>query len=368
MTRSVVARQILQRSLVLVLVFVAGVAVTSGLATSPPSASTPPPTRVLAVSSNPRVTPASVPPDYVGAIDLTLQAGARGSFLSWTWKALEPSPGVFKLDEVKEGLPNLGNTRGLDLLVGLQVINTTAKEVPSDLSATPFDADVMTTRFHAFVDALRPHLNRHVKYLSIGNEVDVYLTTHSQEWDAYKRFYRDGLAYVHAVAPWVKVGVTVTYDGAVGQKGQVADLNSRSDIFILTYYPLGPRFIPRGPDAPMTDIPKMTALASRWPVVLQEVGYPSATVLSSSELNQARFVRSVFRAWNASAARIPFLNYFLLHDLPPQLCGQLAQYYGLPHDRNFQAFLCSLGLRYADGKPKSAWSALVKAAKAAGFH
>jgi len=112
----------------------------------------------------------------------------------------------------------------------------------------------------------------------------------------------------------------------------------------------------------------MTALASRWPVVLQEVGYPSATVLSSSELNQARFVRSVFRAWNASAARIPFLNYFLLHDLPPQLCGQLAQYYGLPHDRNFQAFLCSLGLRYADGKPKSAWSALVKAAKAAGFH
>ena len=53
--------------------------------------------------------------------------------------------------------------------------------------------------------------------------------------------------YVHAVAPWVKVGVTVTYDGAVGQKGQVADLNSRSDIFILTYYPLGPRFIPRVP-------------------------------------------------------------------------------------------------------------------------
>lgn len=153
----------------------------------------------------------------------------------------------------------------------------------------------------------------------------------------------------------------------MGQKGQVVDLNSRSDIFILTYYPLGTRFIPRGPDAPMADVPKMAELASRWPVVLQEVGYPSSPVLSSSELRQAQFVSGVFRAWNASAARIPFLNYFLLHDLPPQLCEELAQYYGLPHDRNFKAFLCSLGLRYADGKPKSAWSALVKAAKTAGF-
>lgn len=319
------------------------------------------------MSSNPPINSPSVPPDYAGAIDLTVQAGARGSFLSWTWKALEPSPRVFKPDEVKEGLRHLGNTRGLDVLVALQVINTTAREVPSDLAATSFDVDVMTTRFHALVDSLRPHLNRHIKYLSIGNEVDVYLATHPQEWDAFKRFYRDGLAYGHAVAPWVKVGVTVTYDGAVNQKGQVADLNSRSDIFILTYYPLRPRFIPRSPDAAMKDIPKMAELASRWPVVLQEVGHPSATVLSSSQLLQAQFVRSVFRAWKASAARIPFLNYFLLHDFPPQLSEQLAQYYGLPRDRNFQAFLCTLGLRHADGTPKSAWSALVKSAKAAGF-
>jgi hypothetical protein len=354
------------RVVVLILVFVAGVAVASGLATPPPI-SPQPPTRVLAVSSNPRVTPAAVPPDYVGAIDLVVQAGARGSFLSWTWKALEPRPGVFKLDEVKEGLPYMGNTRGLDVLVALQVINTTSKEVPSDLAATPFDADIMKMRFHALLDALRPHLNRRVKYLSIGNEVDVYLTAHPQEWDAYKKFYRDGLAYVHAVAPWVKVGVTVTYDGAAGQKGQIADLNSASDIFILTYYPLGARFLPRGPDAPMTDIPRMAALARRLPLVLQEVGYPSSPVLSSSELKQAQFVTGVFRAWNVSSSRIPFLNYFLLHDFPPQLCEELARYYGLPHDRNFQAFLCSLGLHYADGKPKSAWSALVKAAKAAGF-
>ena len=157
MTNSVLATQILQQTLVLVLVFVAGLAVTTGLPTPQLSASTLP-TRVLAVSSNPPVNSPSVPPDYAGAIDLTVQAGARGSFLSWTWKALEPSPRVFKLDEVKEGLRYLGNTRGLDVLVGLQVINTTAKEVPSDLSATPFDADVMTTRFHAQTESRRDRM------------------------------------------------------------------------------------------------------------------------------------------------------------------------------------------------------------------
>ncbi len=360
-------KMIPNRIMPFILVLVAGLIARSGLAAPTPVGSLQPPARVLAVSSNPRVAPAPAPPDFAGAIDLVAQAGARGSLLSWTWKALEPSPGVFKLDEVKEGLSYLGNTRGLDLLVGLQVINTTAKEVPSDLAAVPFDADVMKTRFHALVDALRPHLNRRVKYLSIGNEVDVYLTTHPQEWDAYKRFYRDGLAYVHAVAPWIKVGVTVTYDGAVGHKGQIADLNSRSDVFILTYYPLGSHFIPRPPDAPMTDIAKMVELASRWPVILQEVGYPSSAVLASSELKQAQFVSEVFRAWNTSASRIPFLNFFLLHDLPAQLCEELAQYYGLPHDRNFQAFLCSLGLRYADGRPKAAWPALVKSARTFGL-
>ncbi len=143
--------------------------------------------------------------------------------------------------------------------------------------------------------------NRRVKYLSIGNEVDVYLTTHPQEWGAYQSFYREGVAYVHAVAPWIKVGVTVTYDGAVKNRGHVADLNSQRDVFILTYYPLGARFSPRRPDSPITDLPKMVELAKKRPLILQEVGYPSSTELSSSEAMQAQFVTSVFRAWEECA-------------------------------------------------------------------
>ncbi len=354
--------------LALSLVLVAGLAASGQLATQRPRGDPQPPAWVLSISSNPRTVPAATPQDFLEAIDLTYRAGARGNFVSWSWKSLEPSPGRFNLAEVKDGLSYLGNARGFDLLVGLQVINTTAKETPSDLANTPFDAQTMKQRFHAFVDALRPYLNRRVKYLSIGNEVDVFLSTHPHEWAAYKAFYDDGIAYVRAVAPWIKVGATVTYDSALEDRGhQVADLNGRSDVYILTYYPLGTRFIPRNSDSPLADILKMVDLAKGRPLILQEVGYPSSAVLSSSERKQAQFVTNVFTAWKANGNRIPFLNFFLLHDMLPQMCEELAKYYGLPHDPNFQAFLCSLGLRRADGRPKLAWTSLVNGARTVGL-
>ncbi len=356
-----------KRSLVLALslALVAGVVTSSHLATQRAHGAPSQHAGVLSISSNP---PAATPQDFLAAIDLTYRAGARGNFMSWTWKTLEPSAGRFDLAEVKDGLNYLGNVRGFDLLVGLQVINTTAKETPSNLANIPFDAPAMKRRFHALVDALRPSLNRHVKYLSIGNEVDVYLSTHPGEWTAYTAFYNDGVAYLHAIVPWIKVGVTVTYDGAVNDQGHhIQILNGNSDVYILTYYPLGARFKPRNPDSPRADIPKMVRLANRRPLILQEVGYPSSPVLSSSERKQAEFVTHVFSAWRATGNQIPFLNIFLLHDLPVPMCDELAKYYGLPRDKNFHAFLCSLGLRGSDGKPKLAWTSLVDGARSMGL-
>lgn len=75
----------------------------------------------------------------------------------------------------------------------------------------------------------------------------------------------------------------------------------------------------------------------------------------------------VFRAWKAHENRIPFLNFFLLHDMPPQMCDELTKYYDLPNNLNFRSYLCSLGLRQSDGRPKLAWTALVESAKQAGF-
>src|ERR1700730_2048091 len=133
----------------------------------------------------------------------------------------------------------------------------------------------MIDRFQRLVEAIRPYLN-HVKYLSIGNEVDVYLSAHPSEWSAYTRFYRAAAARVHALAPWIKVGVTTTFDGLRRDARRVRELNSASDVQITTYYPLGSVLRVRSPASPLADFKAMLRFAGRRPLVLQEVGYPSA--------------------------------------------------------------------------------------------
>lgn len=64
-------------------------------------------------------------------------------------------------------------------------------------------------------------------------------------------------------------------------------------------------------------------------------------------------------AWRRAGVRIPFLNWFALHDFTTAMCQQFGTYYGLPGDANFKAYLCSLGLRRVDGSPKLAWQAMM---------
>jgi hypothetical protein len=44
-----------------------------------------------------------------------------------------------------------------------------------------------------------------------------------------------------------------------------------------------------------------------------------------------------------------------------------AQYYGLPNSAEFKSYLCSIGLRKADGTPKAGWNAFTQAATDTGL-
>ena len=155
----------------------------------------------------------------------------------------------------------------------------------------------------------------------------------------------------------------MTFDGAMGPNAtNIANLAASTDMLVFTYYPLGVDLHPRVPKSPEIDFPRMRSLAGGRPVVLQEVGYPSSAFLTSSEPMQAAFVTSAFQAWGTSASQIPFINFFLLHDFTDSECDQSIAYYGFPSDQNLHAFVCSIGLRNADGSPKQAWQAFVDAA------
>ncbi|MBI1259655.1 MAG: hypothetical protein GC204_19480 [Chloroflexi bacterium] len=318
--------------------------------------------QVLGMAQNPPMEPTPQLMDYLNAAQLAHSTGVKGNESTEKWSALESSGGDIQIDDFAEGINGYQSYFHDTAFLGIQVLNTTAKETPSDLMNVPFDDPQMLTRFNAFIDALLAKLAAPPRYLSIGNEVDVYLSAHPQEWAAYKTFYDGAVAHVHQVAPQVQVGVTATYGGLLQHSDEVTALNQHSDVFILTYYPLKADFSVQSPDAPLTDFPKMVELANGLPVVLQEVGYPSAELLGSSEDAQAQFVTSIFTAWESAGDAIPFLDFFLLTDMSENFCSTLESYYGLTHP-NFHAYLCSLGLRSADGTPKQAWQTFVDEAE-----
>ncbi len=194
--------------------------------------------------------------------------------------------------------------------------------------------------------------------------MDAYLSAHPDEWKPYQQFYEAALAYVHQTAPWIKVGVTTTFSGTAFATQQVADLNTKSDVIIMTYYPLQNDFSVRPPESPLQDFPQMVKWSGDKPLLLQEVGYPAAESLGSSESAQADFVANVFKAWDADASHIPFLSYFALGDFSDDLCKTLTSYYGLPNMQYFYDYLCTLGLLKADGTPRQAWQIFVDAGTA----
>ncbi|MGP8258306.1 MAG: hypothetical protein ACLQLR_09360 [Methanoregula sp.] len=319
--------------------------------------------QIVSMSINTQSASSPTQQDLQNAANLAIGAGVKGVLLTWTWSELEPSPGVFDLSQLQPAIQYF-SASGFKILLGIQVIDTVAKEVPSDLQTVAFDSPQMMSRFHALLDQITPSLASNVKYISIGNEVDVYLSSNPTEWTPYQAFYEDGLAYLHQKAPGIQIGVTETYPGFSGAtKAQVSELNQSSDVVILTYYPLHGDYQVNSPESPATDFPTIVALSGGKPVVLQEVGYPSGSLNGSSEAMEAEFVTSALEAWHSAGSDIPYFNYFLEYDFSQTECDTFVQFYGLPNDAAFGSFLCSLGLRHSDGTAKPAWSSFVAGAQ-----
>jgi len=299
------------------------------------------------------------------AFNLAYNAGARGQMTTFHWKELEPTIGNYdpKAADALTGAISNAITHNMTQYIGIQMINTNQREMPAEFAATGFDNDAVISRFNLLLDrVITPNIGK-IKYLAIGNEVDVYLRAHPSEWAKYKIFFDAAVAHAHSLDPAILVGVTATAEGALTLSGsQLQTLNQHSDIIILTYYPLNfagdGTVTVRTPQSPATDFPDMLNFAGARPLVLQEVGYPASPLNNSSEAMQSAFIESVYAAWGNNAENIPFLNFFMLHDITAQQCATFASYYGLPNSASFGAYLCSLGFRKTDGTPKEAWTTL----------
>ncbi len=314
----------------------------------------------LAIQANPRPIPAPGTQDFVAALDSSMTVGARGIVITATWSSLEPDSARLNVQQLINDV-QYPRSRGLKVFLGIQPINTVKRELPSDIAALAWTDPRLLRPFERLLDALAPVLGT-VSYLSIGNEVGNYLLTQA-EWPAYTTFMAQAVAAVHRRAPAVKVGATIEYDGAASNTTAAKALIAVSDVAIYTLYPfeLG-GFTVAPPTIAGVLFDNMITLAGGKPVVLQELGYPASPLNGSSDAKQAQFFTDAIAQWKLRADKMPFVSLFLLHDFTAQQCTDFGTYYNLPNQPQFTSFLCSLGLRKADGTARPSWQAVRTAA------
>ena len=325
----------------------------------------------IVVSMNANISASEPLSNYTAEYQDIYATGARGAQTAAPWSSLETTPNplpltgpTYDLTMVSNpyfGLNALAGYGFTSILVNIPIVAISSRTMPADIAGLPFNNATVKSRYHSLIDQVVPYFNSSVKYISLGNEVDTYLSANPTEWAAYKTLIEDARTYIHSLKPNIKVGVTTTFDGFIGNASaqtaaNVASLNANMDVIILTYYPTNSStFVPRAPATVSSDMAKMINIAGGKPLVMQEWGYPSSTVLSSSEQMQADFITNTFSLWKQyGSGRIPFISFFKRREWNSAYCATLS---GQSSGQPFYEFLCSLGLLDNAGTPKLAYTA-----------
>jgi hypothetical protein len=295
--------------------------------------------------------------NYTVEFQTVYNMGARGAQLAAPWKSLNPTGSTYDMATVNNpyfGLATL-RTMGYEaIFLNIAIITVGTRSMPADISDLSFDDPVVKARFKGLIDAVLEHVNDKVLYISLGNEVDIYFSSHASEWVAYISLVQDARNYIKSKKPGIMVGVTTTFEGATVTAGsEISLLNSKMDALMLTYYPVNSNYVVRDPSTVEADAHKLIVLAGSKPLIMQEWGYPSSTALGSSEQKQADFFQQSFTILKEHGAdHFPFVSFFKYRDWNAAHCQALT---GQTSGQSFYEFTSSLGLKKNDGTPKEAY-------------
>jgi hypothetical protein len=287
--------------------------------------------------------------DFLAAIRTQIRMGLDGAAPNIKWDEFEAQNGKSLTDAV-------GAAKLIDqeLLVTISTIDTVKKRLPVDVAVRDWTSPEMLARWSGFLTKVAQQAAPRTKWISLGNEVNVYLMQHPTEVDGYIKFLAAGRAALKKVNPHLLVGVTVTCTDALKDPELARRLQEGMDISVFTYYPmdglkaLDPNTVPSHFDF-------MTRSAGSRPLLLQEIGYPASLAVGSSGAKQAEFVRQVFGQIDRYDNRIALASYFMQTDFSSGLMKVFEGYYGIS-DPTFLSFLGSLGLCDNMGKPRPAWA------------
>lgn len=338
--------------------------------------------------------------DFGANYMLVSEIGADFSSIHFSWSDLEPGVGTIdepfadplgRLAAVEAFLIAVQENTGRPLKVALTLrpIDATGKTVPSDLQDQSFGSETDTRMADRFVRLLKEQVFQFISpasltSLQIGNEIDLYDASREPE-----TFWSDYGWFLHHVKQQLasdpetgnlKLGFTVSFHGIASapaaRRAPFLDFASAVDIVGVTYYGnvhSGWEVEKHTVQTLQTDFESFAALFPNRPIYLQELGFQSSPLNDSSEIEQARFYRSFFEAWDSLQSRVPLVNIVRLNDHSPDLAKAEAEPYDIDpiqeDYQNFVEYLRTLGVRtYGEvGRLKPAFEILKAEANRRGW-
>ncbi len=312
--------------------------------------------------------------DKLAELDV-LALGSRGVSHVVRWDALFSSPSVPSPTawQKLQGSAQLYQSSARAFLLSVALVDRTLDARPSG-SPAGWNSVATRTALDALIDKVFDSFGDELYALSFGNDLDRYLAGQSATTaDDLTALVEHGLDYAkqHPSRPAaLLVGATFSSDAlAKGPTASMAKILMKSDVVVANYYALDEQFQARPTTQVAQDLDALSsggtadageAGAAR-PVLLQEVGYPSAAENGSSPEQQRAFYQGLFQALTTRRERFPFVSVNGLHDPPPARCATEAAAFGAAANGAAVAARCSLGLRAADQTAKPALSSVLEA-------
>ena len=314
----------------------------------------------LSIDANPRANSDYGRTARTEAIRLLGAAGATHFHYSMTWSRVERQPDNFTLTD---DLSTLNASAPLPLAFTLKVIDAGTRQVPQPYASLAWDSPEMVAGVARLIDRIAPLLGSRPWSYAVGNEIELYFSRHPDEIAAFARMLEKLKPVVRDRHPGASF-TTVWQLSAVGDiKTAYAPVFASLDHVALTYYPVNPDLTVRPPDAVYDDLAVALQSSSPLPIALQEIGYPTAALLGSSQERQRDFMRHAFAAVSAAGPeRVLGMTYLFQSDLPQWLVNDLVKAYQF-ENANFRAFLTTLGLRDDRDRPKLAWDEFIRQAQ-----
>lgn len=307
---------------------------------------------------------------YRQAIVTARAAGVQASHMAVAWGDVEKSRGEYDWT-VPDLLLDTLSLEGIRLSLVLTFIHTSLPgSRPADLVGLPFDDPVLIERATQFVTAVIERYGMQIDYLAFGNEVNIYLADHPEQVEPFLTLFAALETAATSTAPNLPTGTTLAFHTAVQQnRFDLIELFQANDFLAYTYYPFGDGFRYDGdPEVFAQTFEQMTAVSGETPFLIVENGWATSPLLHGDESKQAAYLQATFQTLTEQRNTFMRHIWYNLHDGQPENCATAALSF-VESGTNvaqfaiawtqFEAYLCTLGLRQNDGTPKLGWDVFV---------